>query len=443
VEGEALPVRRWVPIVEWALIVATYLVLFRARHWIGGDGNARFSALSGLMDSGSPGGIKYSLVGPIFAAPLYYVGKHWLGDAQLACAYFNWVLLGVGGLVLVRLLRGVASPAVARRFLLLLLAGSMFTYHQTAFYGEVFTALCVAAGLLSIATHRRTWLGWIAFVLGVVNTPASFIGAGFVCLVLTLETRRLRMLAPLGAVVALYVLESALHRGGPTRTGYEEEVLPAQTVMPYSGENYAHFPIALGVLALFLSFGKGLVYYAPGLFAPQREAVMGDAPIVRPARLWLVFWLGLVVVYSNWRWYGGEFWGPRYLLFTSVPACLFLARRLSTPRSAPWAALTLALLTLSIWIGAEGAIFGTDNLEKCQDDNYALEHLCWYVPEWAAWIRPFIAPRRLAPREWDGIVTFAVVYLWLAIPLARDVARSMAQLRHRVRPWFASRAWRL
>ncbi|MDP9035672.1 MAG: hypothetical protein M3O50_12780, partial [Myxococcota bacterium] len=93
---------------------------------------------------------------------LWYLGKRWLADPRLGCAYYNWVLFGIGLGVFARLLRGLLPPEATRRFLLILSAGSMFTYHVQAYYGEVFTAVLVGAGVLSVCTRRSAWLGWTA-----------------------------------------------------------------------------------------------------------------------------------------------------------------------------------------------------------------------------------------------------------------------------------------
>ncbi|MDP9149103.1 MAG: hypothetical protein M3O36_04060, partial [Myxococcota bacterium] len=80
---------------EWGLIAASYSVLFFERHWVGADGAMRFDALSSLLESGKMPTVKLSLMGPLFSAPLWYLGKRWLADPRLGCAYYNWVLFGI------------------------------------------------------------------------------------------------------------------------------------------------------------------------------------------------------------------------------------------------------------------------------------------------------------------------------------------------------------
>jgi len=74
---------------------------------------------------------------------------------------------------------------------------------------------------------------------------------------------------------------------------------------------------------------------------------------------WLLFLTGLVLVYSPWfAWHGGLTWGPRFLLFASIPAALAIAVRLGDLTAPLWVRLlTLAALALSVWVALCGAVF--------------------------------------------------------------------------------------
>jgi hypothetical protein len=246
---------------------------------------------------------------------------------------------------------------------------------------------------------------------------------------------------PLLAIGALVALESYSRRGG-LKSGYEGDT-GARTVMPYSGLPGFSYPMFLGLLGLMFSFGKGLIYYAPGLFAPMKHALAGKAEIALAYTLWLAFLAGLLLVYSKWwAWQGGEFWGPRFALFAAVPASFALAQNLGRPRSVVLGSMTLVMLTLSIWIGADGVMFGQQNLGACGANRYANEHLCWHVPEFAAWIRPFIVVRALKTKDWLFILNFAVVYAYLAAPTAKLLGASIAKVAMpRLRKLLDWRAW--
>jgi hypothetical protein len=426
-------------IVEWGLIVASYVVLFFGPHWVGADGAERFEGLSQLLGQHKIPPTRYSIVGPFFSAPLWYLGKEWLKDPKIACSYYNWVLLGVFVLVLARLLKGALEPTTIRRFLLLLVAGSMFGNHIQAYYAEVFTAACVATGVLCVCLRRCAWLGWIAIVLGSANTPGVGVGAGAVCLYFTMDRRRLRYVLPIVAVVAIIAMEALLRKGG--KTGYEG-VKQNTTLMPYSGRAGFSYPLFLGLLSLVMSFGKGILFYAPGVFAPVRDLLKGKEALLKAYTAWLCFLAGLLVVYAKFcGWYGGQFWGPRYILFASVPACFALALNLGVRRFGR-SLVALVMLTLSVWIGAEGALFGEGNLDQCWGNNYALEHLCWYVPEFSAWIRPFVSARPLKHEDYAFLTVYAVVYLYLATPVAIFLVRTaLPRCKAEVSRWLDWRAW--
>jgi hypothetical protein len=228
-------------------------------------------------------------------------------------------------------------------------------------------------------------------------------------------------------------------------SGYEDNHGSA-TLLPYSGQPGFSFPLVFGVLSIVLSFGKGLVFFAPGLLLPLPAGSLG--PEARAARrMWLAFLLGLVLVYARWwAWYGGNFWGPRFFLFASVPAALALAVRLSAARRLTLAAncATLACLALSCWVGAEGLAWDQLNMGECFANDYALEYLAWYVPEYSALWRPFAAPPAFSVTRTMAVCVFAAGFLYLATPLVGMCARQLAARIRRV--WDASRrmngAWR-
>jgi hypothetical protein len=214
-------------------------------------------------------------------------------------------------------------------------------------------------------------------------------------------------------------------------------------MLPYSAIPGFSYPFLLGVLGLFFSFGKGILFYAPGMFARVRDRIE-SAALRKSYGLWLLFAGGLIATYAKWwAWYGGEFWGPRYVFFVTIPASFALALNLGETASVPRALVTLVMLTLSVWIGADGALFGQDNLGQCAANNYALEHLCWHVPEFAAWVRPFIVSPKLTGMQWASLAVYGAVYVWLAAPLALFVVRRagpalVARLRRGPLAW---RAW--
>ena len=93
-----------------------------------------------------------------------------------------------------------------------------------------------------------------------------------------------------------------------------------------------------GLLSILFSFGKGLIFFVPGLLLPVRGLLRKAAPdlqldIYGIYLLWVAFVVGLILVYSPWwAWYGGWFWGPRFFLFACIPASFAIALRLLPAR---------------------------------------------------------------------------------------------------------------
>jgi hypothetical protein len=399
---------------EVALAAAGALVLvFVLPHDIEGDGRIRYLALAELIEWHDLSSMPYSMIGPLISSPLYLFGRTF-DAAEWWCARFNVIVFVAGLYAMNELLRGQVQRDVRARFLLLLMAASMFPAHVEGYFAEVFTAVLVAAGLLAVG--RGHWLaGWSAAVVGAANTPASVVGLGLASLMQTWNTRRLRHLLPIAAAAASIGAESWIRRGSPLVTGYEGNHGEV-TMLTYSGRPGFSYPMFFGVLSVLFSFGKGIVFYAPGLLLPIRRAFAAY-------KLWLAFLVGLVLVYARWwAWWGGLFWGPRFFLFASIPAsfavAVWLARVSELTLARMWA--LLAVLTLSTWVAIDGVVFGFSALGTCRDSN--LEWLCLYVPEFSALWRPFVVWTAPTFARTAVGLYFVVVFVYLARPVVAAIA---------------------
>jgi hypothetical protein len=213
-------------------------------------------------------------------------------------------------------------------------------------------------------------------------------------------------LAAVTASVALTLIDLRLHTGGLS-SPYEGNH-GSETVLPFSGRSGFSYPAFFGVLAILFSLGKGLLFYAPGLFLPIRQSLTHAPFLTRTRLLWLLVVACMVLIYCRWwAWYGGVFFGPRFFLFASIPACLAIAARLQAVTDSILAgAATIGVLALSLWVGVVGAM-GTGLPEVCARDEAALEHLCWYTPEFSAIWRPLI--------DWPDLPTTSLVFGVLAV----------------------------
>lgn len=379
--------RAWV-LVTIALAGSALVLLFAVvPHGIYGDGYVRFVKLDELLRHGTAATERYSYIGPLFASPLWV-----LGDARLWwCARFNVLVLAAGTMAAWRVMRPAATADERATFVLLLAATGMMPNATLDFYGEMFSTVMAGTGLL-IVTLRGSWLGWIPVVLGVANMPASGGGLLLVAVWRFLSIRRLDGFIASAVAAALVLGENTIVRGAPFNTGYLGD-RGAITVMPYSGMTGFSYPFIFGLSSLLFSFGKGLLFFAPGLLLIAR-ARRTDPQLAPFFDLSTAFLAGLVLLYSQWwAWYGGWKWGPRFLLFASFPSSLALAVALHARATRARTIAAIAIAFWTVWVGVSGAVFDLRGLDVCIANGYALEHLCWYVPDFSPLLRPLVLPQ--------------------------------------------------
>lgn len=235
------------------------------------------------------------MVGPLFAGPLYLIGRAF-GATRTITSLYNPLLFVCLIVIVYRDLNRELDAAVRRMLLLFLVMASMFPQHVQHFYGEVFTTFAISVGVL-LLSRGRSAIGWLLILLGAVNTPAALLGVAAIAVSHARLTRRWSpLLAPLVAF-ALVRLEFFIVRGSFNASGYVlDHGFPS--ALPYSGLPNFSYPLFFGVLAIVLSFGKGLVFFTPGLFLPL--------PASAPARVrWIHYTLvayvaGLILVYAKW-----------------------------------------------------------------------------------------------------------------------------------------------
>jgi hypothetical protein len=417
----------------WTLIATGATFHLLRPHAIDGDGAARYEALLQIADGRVPSTF-YSVLQPLAALPLYVAGR-WLGNPTAAVGAFNaLVLLGTLAAFATMVRRSVDGRWL-RAFLLLVLGGSMFTHHVAAFYGEVLTA-CALFVSLTFAARGRGIASGAAVLVAVVNTPASAIGAALAGGSRANTRRRaLSSFVPLAVAAGAVLVENWIRRGSPFASGYGS-THGFRTALPYSGLEGFSYPLVLGIASELLSFGKGILFFAPGLWlafsSSRRSPPATLASVQREALLVLA---GLVLVYASWwSWYGGWFWGPRFLLFASFPASMMLASEIARPRSRVGGLLLVLVLVLgSVWVGVSGAVFGQRGLDLCTANQYQLEALCWYVPEFSPLVRPLLGTLRLEPRMLSVVCWFGAVAAVLCAPLVKAFPSAVRRQRRRSR----------
>lgn len=418
-------------LVDWLLILGAAAVLgFGQTHTVYGDAVWRRISLVDLLKNHMLDRHPYSLVGPIFSAPLWEI------DPKLI-AYYNCIVAAVAFTGAWLLLRGRTERVVARHFILLCLAGSMIAPAVGSYYGELFTVAGQGIGLLAVVRRGDTrtdkvirWVGWVAVVLGTANTPASLPALALVTLAWAWRNRRLRY--GFAAVAAALMIwgEAWARRGSPFDSGYEVFHLPNNTPMPYVGVGGFSYPFFFGLISIVFSFGKGILWFLPGLVLPaRRRLAQFGAELGEAYRLWMFLVGGLVLLYSSWwAWHGAWFWGPRFFLAGILPAAAALAACLADRAARPLVNLaSLVVLALSCWIGANSLMWGHDLPKLCQADNYQLEHLCHYTPEYSSLWYPLVHHLPLPAHGRLIGAFYLAVFLWLAAPVVGRLLRQAAE----------------
>ncbi len=368
---------------------------------------------------------------PTFAAlPLWYLGEL-VKTPSWWIVRFNWfVTAGCLGVLWLGLRRRV-DTGMLQTFFLLLLGASMLPGHLAAFFPlEVISALLIGTGVILAATGRPV-SGWTAVVLGTASIPATLPALMLVATVAAIIRRRLRLLV-IPAAAGLLICADQWVRNGTFGLGYASTDRGAHSVLPYSTHPGFSYPLGFGLLAVLFSAGKGLVFFAPGLLVPARRALsLTHRGLWRSQLLLLCFVAGLVVTLARWwGWDGGFFWGPRFFLVASVPACLALAARLRHPPGSVAGKLAvLGVLVLSVWVAIDGAVFGLSGLQICDPALHGnTTYLCDSVPEFSVLWHPFVGGLHITGGRHIAYLLFALaVLVRLAGPLLAQTLRQSAR----------------
>lgn len=424
-----------------------YLLMFP--HGIHGDAEVRHRFLLELLETGKLPAMVYSYVHPLFSAPLLLLGNVYK-DGFWWISRFNTFLflatLAIAGRALRR--HHGWSAEGTRLALLLLLAATMFPKHSTDYYAEVFSC-CFA--LFSILAYQRgrSALAVLALCLSVWNVIATVVGAGVLLVFFALRSRRWRYLAALPLLPAGFLFENWLKYGEAYPTAYMAMQNGPFTIVPYAMGPGFSYPLFFGLLNNLFSFGRGLLWFAPGLLLLLHPALRRDSLRRRTVELFilgLAYLAGLLVIYSKfWAWHGGAFWGPRYLLFGSLLAALALAAfRAERAGGLGMRVLWIAAALLSFWVGCQGVMYGTDFLEPCYSRGHELEFACHYVPQFSVLWRYFTVLPELQGRRVGFLIYFLLVagtVLWH--PVKETGAELLAMLRQAVKNYGNFSSWRI
>ena len=402
------------------LFVEFFLSLNFLPFRISGDGAVRYNFMKILVEKAHIVPMRYSMVGPFFSLPLWLISSLLKPENPLSVLkYYNFILFVLLILILYLCFRNHFDKRFLLTFFFFLAFGSMFPAHLIDNYGEVFSAVCLTLGTVGLASKKQL-TGWVLLILAVLNTPPLLVPLLFIVLYVTWESKKFRYLTIVVPVVLILMLaENYLRTNAITavfRT-YISQDHGYKTILPYSGGSGFSFPFIFGILSILFSFGKGLIFYCPGLLLiGWAWKTILDSVERKMIILWFLIVIGLILSYASWwAWYGGWFWGPRFFLFASVPASWILARLVYARKTSIVMSIVLLLcITLSFWVGADGVVFNQGSMAACTVNDYALEHLCWYVPEFSALWRPFVIPQVFSI---GLLLLYAIPWLYIVSPL--------------------------
>lgn len=376
----------------------------------------------------------YSMIGPLFSVPFWWIGKYII-TPEWWLARYNYFLFTGFLLSLCFIYKKSVDQKVLLYTLLVFVSLSLFAPYQKNYMGEIFTAVFCGSGILLLSQKKQ--IGWLPLIIGTANTPATLIGLGLITFYLGLREKRLRYaIYPLLAFI-LIIMESYIRRGGFFVTGYAGNA-GFQTFLPFSGQPDFSYPILLGILSILFSFGKGLFFFIPGLWLLyDYKKLKENKPLFEIIILSVLFLVGEILVYSKWwAWYGGCYWGPRFFLIATIPSSFLIADAIRNTKFETLRknALAFLIISLSAWIVINGTIFDQRNLSICFDNNFQLECLCWYVPEYSVLIRPFIVWSPLTFKDFVFVTYIVFVVFILCIPITKAM---LSKLFPSIREYFS------
>lgn len=377
-------------------VLAVQLVaLFLAPSNISGDDPIRFDAVRTLAAGQWPA-MKFSVIPSIAGVPALWLGEA-LGLGDRLVARLGRVVFALGLLVIILVARRVRGP----RYALLVgigLVNSMLSGYALGYNVELFTATLTAVGFVvirSVPHALARGLGWTGVVFATASVPVTLIGLAAVVTAMAVRRRSLWPLLALAAAGGITVAEATVTAGHFAIVKYGASEIGTSTLLPWGPvESFGH-PVVFGLVAILFSFGRGLFFYLPGVVAVPRAGThaMGDV-----ARQLALFGGVLIPVYAAWwAWYGGITFGPRFLMIGAFGAAFATAEILMDMRRR-WAGVVGALIvSWTAWVGVASVMFWLTPrvAQTCMEDNFRLEPLCWYAPEYSSVFAPF----------WDHQVT--------------------------------------
>ncbi len=346
-----------------------------------------------VLASGHGTFIKYSIVLSAVAVVPYRLGRaiglgQWTIDQFVLLVWVAWSLLIGARLHALRGTKFAVGVVTLTTF-------SMFSLYVTGFNAEAFALMLVSYGALLTLDGGRTRtraIGAAVMAVGAACIPVQVFALGVVGVVMLVRRRNPWFVGAAVAAAAMVVADATWSNGHLSFSKYvEDEIGRFSELLPWGNVARFGYPLVFGLVGILFSFGRGLVWFQPGLFL-RSVRTSDDTDVVRTWRRTLTLLVIVMVpLYSKWwAWYAGFAFGPRFFLLGVVPAAVVVTERLqSAHRLGAW--MLGALLALwSAWVSIAGSVFymlPAAN-RQCRIEHFRYEPLCWFFPEYSALLGP-------------------------------------------------------
>ena len=333
------------------------------------DGQLRVLPHTPLTDQGTPGrdGHLYSRTGltqPILEAPFYWVGEQ-LDEIGSGEANYRWrddllrlydpamAALTVAAIFALLILRGVSERRAIAVSALAAVASMVWPYSKIGMETTLMAMLALSFVAAAWAARRPS--------------PLRFLLAGVAC-GLTANSKPYGGLLLIGVLPLLVQAFRALPREQRVRSlvAFLAPMLVAVVAIGwynwYRSGSVTNFvdafvaaPVAapISAVGLFLSPGKGLLFYSPLVILGLRgwrTMSSGDRPLALGVLLAVAMNTAVISISIVWS---DETWGPRYLLPTAWLLLLPLAWWAHGRRRMRW---TAGLTVLAVWVQFIGVL---------------------------------------------------------------------------------------
>ena len=384
-------IHRKKPAPEYLLLVAFTTIVIVSPLQLRHDDEVRFELARESLSGNSLIDAKYSIAFIWVLKVLVSIGRQFGNDflfvqfllpflLVIAASLLTWSV-GKGRTLTVRLV--VAHSTVFS------LAGAYVVSPNS----DLFSAVLIVIGYVVLlenpipTTVLNQIVGIFALALAGWNSPPHVASIALIGFVVLIKARAPQILVAALAGLTLVTIEASVANGRLALSKYGLEG-GAPNVLPWENVVGFGYPILFGVVGILFSLGRGLVFFIPGLWF---STTTSRQKTLRPTDLLLIHTAILIPIYGSWwAWYGGVGFGPRFFLvgaFAGAGLLGYSADRLSSANKKWWICIALALSTYVALVGALIHI-SNNTYNRCVDDNFYFEPICWYVAEYSPLLSP-------------------------------------------------------